>query len=76
MSSEDDMDSEEVVVNDLDDLEDVDVDDDDDDDDDFFTGESDNDFVSLSSGSNSKRAPRKSWECQHCTVPILTLSPT
>merc|ERR1712008_113802 len=36
-------------------------------DDDFFTGESDNDFVSLSSGSNSKRAPRKSWECQHCT---------
>ena len=40
----------------------------DEDSEDFFTGESDNDFVSLSSGSNSKaRAPRKSWTCEHCT---------
>ena len=29
--------------------------------------ESDNDFVSLSSGSNPRRAPRKSWICEHCT---------
>ena len=40
---------------------------DDEDDDDFFTGESDNDFVSLSSGSNSKKVPRRSWTCEHCT---------
>ncbi|XP_059093166.1 uncharacterized protein LOC131888343 isoform X2 [Tigriopus californicus] len=37
------------------------------DDEDFFTGESDADFVSLSSGSNPRRAPRKSWTCEHCT---------
>ena len=43
------------------------VDEDEDDEEDFFTGESDNDFVSLSSGSNSRRAPRKSWTCEHCT---------
>ena len=36
-------------------------------DDDFFTGESDNDFVSLSSGSNPRKAPKKSWMCEHCT---------
>ena len=41
--------------------------DEDEDSEDFFTGESDNDFVSISSGSNSKRAPRKSWTCEHCT---------
>ena len=35
---------------------------------DFFTGESDAaDFVSLSSGSNPRKAPRKSWMCEHCT---------
>ena len=33
----------------------------------FFTGESDNDFVSLSSGSNSRKPPKKSWMCEHCT---------
>ena len=43
------------------------LDEDDDDEEAFFTGESDNDFVSLSSGSNSRRAPRKSWTCEHCT---------
>lgn len=64
ISTEDDMDSEEVMVNDLDE---VNMDDDDDEDEDFFTGESDNDFLSISSGSNSKRAPRKSWTCEHCT---------
>lgn len=52
------------MVNDLDE---VNMDDDDDEDEDFFTGESDNDFLSISSGSNSKRAPRKSWTCEHCT---------
>ena len=86
MSSEDNVDSEEVNQKSSrsDDLDYVDDDDEDasmkskkksghrnkydsSEDDDFFTGESDNDFVSLSSGSNSKRAPRKSWECQHCT---------
>lgn len=65
ISTEDDMDSEEVMVNDLDE---VDMDDEEDEDDeDFFTGESDNDFLSISSGSNSKRAPRKAWTCEHCT---------
>ena len=35
---------------------------------DFFTGESDNaDFVSISSGSNPRRAPKTSWTCEHCT---------
>lgn len=68
MSSEDDMDEEvdrmdSDVANDFEDEDEVE----DDDDEDFFTGESDNDFVSLSSGSNSKRAPRKSWTCEHCT---------
>ena len=33
----------------------------------FFTGESDNDFVSLSSGSNPRKPPKKSWKCEHCT---------
>ena len=33
----------------------------------FFTGESDNDFVSLSSGSNPRKPPKKSWMCEHCT---------
>eukprot|EP00095_Tigriopus_kingsejongensis_P009844 maker-scaffold21_size687808-snap-gene-5.36 protein:Tk09844 transcript:maker-scaffold21_size687808-snap-gene-5.36-mRNA-1 annotation:"ring finger protein 31" len=37
------------------------------DDDDFYTGESDADFVSLSSGSNPRKAPRISWTCDHCT---------
>ena len=44
--------------------------DEDEDSEDFFTGESDNDFVSISSGGgNSKRSavPRKSWTCEHCT---------
>ena len=43
--------------------------DEDEDSEDFFTGESDNDFVSISSGGNSKRVavPRKSWTCEHCT---------
>ena len=53
------------------------LDEDDDDEQDFFTGESDNDFVSLSSGSNSRRAPRKSWTCEHCTYvnnPGVTVS--
>lgn len=40
---------------------------DDSDEEDFFTGESDADFVSLSSGSNPRHAPRKSWMCEHCT---------
>ena len=32
---------------------------------DFFTGESDEEFVSISS--NSDKAPRVSWTCEHCT---------
>merc|ERR1719445_1666780 len=32
---------------------------------DFFTGESDEEFVSVSS--NSDKAPRVSWTCEHCT---------
>lgn len=65
ISTEDDLDSEEAMANDLDE---VDMDDEEDEDDeDFFTGESDNDFLSISSGSNSKRAPRKAWTCEHCT---------
>ena len=62
MSTEDEMDSDAAVVNDFDNGLDEDEDDED-----FFTGESDNDFMSLSSGSNSRRAPRKSWICEHCT---------
>ncbi|XP_040575747.1 uncharacterized protein [Lepeophtheirus salmonis] len=39
---------------------------------DFFTGESDNDFISISSGSNPKsgsggRSSKKTWVCEHCT---------
>ena len=68
-SEEDDdidrMDSDEAVAND--DFDNDDLDDEDEDEEDFFTGESDNDFVSLSSGSNSKRTPRRSWTCDHCT---------
>ena len=33
--------------------------------DNFFTGESDEEFVSISS--NSDKAPRVSWTCEHCT---------
>ena len=33
--------------------------------DNFFTGESDAEFVSISS--NSDKAPRVSWTCEHCT---------
>lgn len=33
---------------------------------DFFTGESDEEFVSISSNSDTK-APRVSWTCEHCT---------
>lgn len=32
---------------------------------DFYTGESDEEFVSISS--NSDKAPRVSWTCEHCT---------
>merc|ERR1711915_507145 len=38
---------------------------DNDDSEDFFTGESDEEFVSISS--NSDKAPRVSWTCEHCT---------
>merc|ERR1711874_581742 len=37
----------------------------DEDSEDFFTGESDEEFVSISS--NSDKAPRVSWTCEHCT---------
>jgi hypothetical protein len=36
-------------------------------DEDFFTGESEEDFLSLSSGSNSKKALRNIWKCDFCT---------
>merc|ERR1719412_571166 len=64
ISTEDEVDSDDAVVNDFSQSH---LDEDEDDEEDFFTGESDNDFVSLSSGSNSRRAPRKSWTCEHCT---------
>merc|ERR1719300_1749189 len=38
---------------------------DNDDSEDFFTGESDEEFVSISS--NSDKAPRVSWPCEYCT---------